>query len=211
MTNYCEALREVSASHGEVPSRKGYPGYMYSDLASIYERAGCIRGRPGTLTQLPVLTMPADDIGHPIPDLTGYITEGQIVLDRELDRRGIYPPVRVLPSLSRLMSSGTGRGYTDPDHPALANQLFAAYARAVRLRVLSSVMGVEGLGPVEQRFLAFGERFEREIVAQGGHRTLEESMAAGWRALTGLPVEELTRLHPTQIAAHLQAGADAKP
>jgi len=211
MTNYCEALREVSASHGEVPSRKGYPGYMYSDLASIYERAGCIRGRAGTLTQLPVLTMPADDIGHPIPDLTGYITEGQIVLDRELDRRGIYPPVKVLPSLSRLMSSGTGRGYTDPEHPALANQLFAAYARAVRMRVLSSVMGVEGLGPVEQRFLAFGDRFEHEVVAQAGHRTLEESMAAGWHALGGLPPEELTRLTATQIAAHLKGGADAGP
>ena len=211
MTNYCEALREVSASHGELPARKGYPGYMYSDLASLYERAGCIQGLPGTLTQLPILTMPNDDIGHPVPDLTGYITEGQIVLDRDLDRAGVYPPVRVLPSLSRLMSSGTGRGYTDPDHPALANQLFAAYARAVRLRVLSSVMGVEGLGPVEQRFLAFGERFEREVVAQSGHRTLEESMAAGWRSLSDLPVEELTRLHPTQIAAHLKGGASAEP
>ena len=211
MTNYCEALREVSASHGEVPSRKGYPGYMYSDLASIYERAGCIRGVPGTLTQLPVLTMPADDIGHPIPDLTGYITEGQIVLDRELDRRGIYPPVKVLPSLSRLMSAGTGRGYTDPEHPALANQLFAAYARAVRMRVLSSVMGVEGLGPIEQRFLAFGDRFEHEVVAQAGHRTLEESMAAGWRALGGLPPGELTRLSPAQIAAHFKGGTDAGP
>jgi V/A-type H+/Na+-transporting ATPase subunit B len=211
MTNYCEALREVSASHGEVPSRKGYPGYMYSDLAAIYERAGCIRGLPGTLTQLPVLTMPADDIGHPIPDLTGYITEGQIVLDRELDRRGIYPPVKVLPSLSRLMSAGTGRGYTDPEHPALANQLFAAYARAVRMRVLSSVMGVEGLGAVEQRFLAFGDRFEREVVAQAGHRTLEESMAVGWRALAGLPPEELTRLTRAQVAAHLTGGADAGP
>jgi V/A-type H+-transporting ATPase subunit B len=211
MTNYCEALREVSASHGEVPSRKGYPGYMYSDLASIYERAGCIRGRAGTLTQLPVLTMPADDIGHPIPDLTGYITEGQIVLDRELDRRGIYPPVKVLPSLSRLMSSGTGKGYTDPDHPALANQLFAAYARATRMRVLSSVMGVEGLGPVEQRFLAFGDRFEREVVAQAGHRTLEESMATGWHALRSLPPEELTRLTPAQLEAHLQGGVDAGP
>ena len=209
MTNYCEALREVSASHGEVPSRKGYPGYMYSDLASIYERAGCIRGLPGTLTQLPVLTMPADDIGHPIPDLTGYITEGQIVLDRELDRRGIYPPVKVLPSLSRLMSAGTGRGYTDAEHPALANQLFAAYARAVRMRVLSSVMGVEGLGPVEQRFLAFGDRFEREVVAQAGDRTLEESMAAGWRALRGLPPEELTRLTPSQIEAHVPGEVDA--
>jgi V/A-type H+-transporting ATPase subunit B len=211
MTNYCEALREVSASHGEVPSRKGYPGYMYSDLASIYERAGCIRGVPGTLTQLPVLTMPADDIGHPIPDLTGYITEGQIVLDRELDRRGIYPPVKVLPSLSRLMSAGTGRGYTEPDHPALANQLFAAYARAVRMRVLSSVMGIEGLGPVEQQFLAFGDRFEREVVAQAAHRSLEESMAAGWRALQGLPTDELTRLTPAQIAAHFKGGADAGP
>ncbi|MBS0394366.1 MAG: V-type ATP synthase subunit B [Proteobacteria bacterium] len=206
MTNYCEALREVSASHGEVPSRKGYPGYLYSDLAGIYERAGCIHGRPGTVTQLPVLTMPADDIGHPIPDLTGYITEGQIVLDRELDRRGLYPPVKVLPSLSRLMSAGTGRDYTDPDHPALANQLFAAYARAVRLRVLSSVMGAEGLGPVEQAFLAFGDRFERDVVAQDGHRTLEDSMAAGWRALAGLPLEELTRLSPAQIAAHLPGG-----
>jgi V/A-type H+/Na+-transporting ATPase subunit B len=208
MTNYCEALREVSASHGEVPSRKGYPGYMYSDLASIYERAGCIHGLAGTLTQLPVLTMPADDIGHPIPDLTGYITEGQIVLDRELDRRGIYPPIKVLPSLSRLMAAGTGRGYTDPNHPALANQLFAAYARAVRMRVLSSVMGVEGLGPVEQRFLAFGDRFEREVVAQAGHRTLDESMTAGWHALAGLPTEELTRLTPAQIATYVK-GADS--
>jgi V/A-type H+/Na+-transporting ATPase subunit B len=130
MTNYCEALREVSASHGEIPSRKGYPGYMYSDLATIFERAGCIRGLPGTLTQLPILTMPGDDIGHPIPDLTGYITEGQIVLGRELDRKGVFPPVEVLPSLSRLMDAGTGKGYTHADHPALAHQLFASYARA---------------------------------------------------------------------------------
>ncbi|HXQ63359.1 MAG TPA: V-type ATP synthase subunit B [Steroidobacteraceae bacterium] len=208
MTNYCEALREVSASHGEVPSRKGYPGYLYSDLASIYERAGCIRGRQGTLTQLPVLTMPADDIGHPIPDLTGYITEGQIVLDRELDRRGIYPPVKVLPSLSRLMSAGTGRGYTEPDHPALANQLFAAYARAVRMRVLASVMGAEGLSAAEGRFLEFGERFERDLIAQQGPRTLEASMAAGWQALAGLPLEELTRLSKAQIAAFLAPNAN---
>ena len=166
MTNYCEALREVSASHGEIPGRKGYPGYMYSDLASLYERAGCIRGRPGTLTQLPILTMPGDDIGHPIPDLTGYITEGQIVLDRELDRRGIYPPVRVLPSLSRLMDAGIGEGFTDPDHPALAHQLFAAYARALRVRVLASVMGEQGLPESDRRFLAFGERFERQFVHQ---------------------------------------------
>ena len=144
MTNYCEALREVSASHGEVPSRKGYPGYMYSDLASIYERAGCIRGLQGTLTQLPILTMPADDISHPIPDLTGYITEGQIVLDRELDHKGVFPPVNVLPSLSRLMSAGIGKGYSHPDHPALANQLFAVLRQAVRVRVLASVVGATG-------------------------------------------------------------------
>ena len=203
MTNYCEALREVSASHGEVPSRKGYPGYMYSDLASIYERAGCIRGLPGTLTQLPILTMPADDIGHPIPDLTGYITEGQIVLDRELDRRGIYPPVRVLPSLSRLMSSGTGKGYTHEDHPALANQLFAAYARATRVRVLASVMGEEGLTAVDRKFLAFGDLFETRIVRQEAGRTLEESMLIGWELLGTLPPAELTRLSRAQIERYL--------
>ena len=204
MTNYCEALREVSASHGEVPSRKGYPGYMYSDLASIYERAGCIKGLPGTLTQLPILTMPADDIGHPIPDLTGYITEGQIVLDRELDRRGIYPPVRVLPSLSRLMSSGTGEGYTHPDHPALANQLFAAYARATRVRVLASVMGVEGLTQVDRQFLQFGDTFEERIVAQAAGRTLEDSMRIGWEILRALPPAELTRLSRKQIERYLK-------
>jgi V/A-type H+-transporting ATPase subunit B len=203
MTNYCEALREVSASHGEVPSRKGYPGYMYSDLAAIYERAGCIRGLPGTLTQLPILTMPADDIGHPIPDLTGYITEGQIVLDRDLDRRGIYPPVRVLPSLSRLMSSGTGKGYTHEDHPALANQLFAAYARATRVRVLASVMGEEGLTDVDRRFLAFGDLFETRIVAQAAGRTLEDSMRIGWELLRSLPAGELTRLSRAQIEHYL--------
>jgi len=199
MTNYCEALREVSASHGEVPSRKGYPGYMYSDLASIYERAGCIRGRAGTLTQLPILTMPADDIGHPIPDLTGYITEGQIVLDRELDRRGVYPPVRVLPSLSRLMSSGTGKGYTHEDHPALANQLFAAYARATRVRVLASVMGAEGLTAIDRKFLEFGDAFESRLVAQESGRTLEDSMRLGWELLRALPRSELTRLSRAQL------------
>ena len=203
MTNYCEALREVSASHGEVPSRKGYPGYMYSDLASIYERAGCIRGLPGTLTQLPILTMPADDIGHPIPDLTGYITEGQIVLDRELDRRGIYPPVRVLPSLSRLMSSGTGKGYTHEDHPALANQLFAAYARTTRVRVLASVMGEEGLTDVDRKFLAFGDLFENGIVAQETGRTLEHSMRIGWELLASLPAGELTRLSRAQVERYI--------
>jgi V/A-type H+-transporting ATPase subunit B len=210
MTNYCEALREVSASHGEIPSRKGYPGYMYSDLASLFERAGCIRGLAGTLTQLPILTMPGDDIGHPIPDLTGYITEGQIVLGRELDRKGVYPPVEVLPSLSRLMDSGTGKGYTHPDHPALAHQLFASYARATRVRVLASVMGSEGLPETDRRFLAFGDAFEQRLVCQDGPRTLEESMALGWELLRSLPGSELTRLSSAQLAAYIE-GEPAEP
>lgn len=205
MTNYCEALREVSASHGEIPSRKGYPGYMYSDLASLYERAGCIRGVEGTLTQLPILTMPGDDIGHPIADLTGYITEGQIVLDRELDRRGIYPPISVLPSLSRLMNSGIGEGFTDADHPALANQLFASYARASRVRVLASVMGEESLSDADRSFLAFGRNFEERLVSQQDRRTLEESMVVGWDLLRTLPVAELTRLKNEQVERYLHA------
>jgi V/A-type H+-transporting ATPase subunit B len=209
MTNYCEALREVSSSHGEIPSRKGYPGHMYSDLASIFERAGCVRGRPGTLTQLPILTMPGDDIGHPIPDLTGYITEGQIVLDKELDRRGIYPPVKVLPSLSRLMNTGIGEGFTHADHSALASQLFAAYARANRVRLLASVMGREGLSAVEQKYLEFGDAFEQRLVQQSEARTLEESMAVGWQVLRLLPATELTRLTRRQTAHYIEGGADA--
>ena len=204
MTNYCEALREVSASHGEIPSRKGYPGYMYSDLASIFERAGCIKGLPGTLTQLPILTMPGDDIGHPIPDLTGYITEGQIVLGRELDRKGVYPPVEVLPSLSRLMDAGTGKGYTHADHPALSNQLFACYARASRARVLASVMGVDGLPETDRRFLEFGDAFEERLVSQEQPRTLEQSMALGWELLRLLPASELTRLSADQLARYIE-------
>src|SRR5210317_472637 len=204
MTNYCEALREVSASHGEIPSRKGYPGYMYSDLAGIYERAGCISGVEGTITQLPILTMPGDDIGHPIPDLTGYITEGQIVLDRELDRKGIYPPVRVLPSLSRLMDAGTGEGFTHPDHPALANQLFASYARAMSVRVLESVMGEQGLSSRDKAYLEFARVFENDLVKQEQGRSLEESMHVGWEILKGLPSVELTRLSNQQIAKYLE-------
>ncbi len=204
MTNYCEALREVSASHGEIPSRKGYPGYLYSDLATVYERAGCIQGLPGTLTQLPILTMPGEDIGHPIPDLTGYITEGQIVLDTELHRRGIYPPVKVLPSLSRLMDAGTGPGYTHADHPALAHQLFAAYARAAKVKVLASVMGQEGIPEVDRRFLAFGEQFEEQLVHQTGARALEQSMEIGWKLLAALPGNELTRLSRDQIARYIE-------
>jgi len=203
MTNYCEALREVSASHSEVPSRKGYPGYMYSDLASLFERAGRMRGRPGTLTQLPILTMPGDDITHPIPDLTGYITEGQIVLDRDLDRRGHDPPIAVLPSLSRLMDQGTGEGFTHADHPALAKQLYAAYARANQVRILASVVGEEGLPEVDRRFLAFGDAFERQVLSQPAARALEQSMAAGWDVLKMLPRAELSRLSDAQIARYL--------
>jgi len=204
LTNYCEALREVSASRGEIPSRKGYPGYMYSDLATLFERAGRIRGIAGSVTQVPILTMPSDDITHPIPDLTGYITEGQIVLDRDLHRRDLYPPVRVLPSLSRLMKDGIGAGLTHADHPALAAQLYAAYAQARQTRILASVVGEEGLSEVDRRFLAFGELFEREVVSHGKRRSLDESMGAGWKALRGLPRTELHRLSDEQIEAHLQ-------
>ena len=209
MTNYCEALREVSASRGEIPSRKGYPGYMYSDLATLFERAGRIKGRPGTLTQLPILTMPNDDIGHPIPDLSGYITEGQIVLDRDLHRRGIYPPVKVLPSLSRLMKDGIGEGMTHPDHPALAAQLYAAYAHAQQARILASVVGEEGLTDVDRKFLEFGSHFETRIIGHAEPRTLEDSLASGWEGLMHLPREELHRLSDQQIAQHLdhQSGA----
>ena len=205
MTNYAEALREVSSSKGEIPSRKGFPGYLYSDLATLFERAGTIRGVRGTLTQLSILTMPADDIGHPIPDLTGYITEGQIVLSRDLDRRAIYPPVDVLPSLSRLMKDGTGGHYTHPDHPALSSQLYAAYARAVQARVLASVVGEEGLAATDRQYLAFGQAFESDLVSQDAPRTLEQSMEVGWRLLAGLPKSELSRLSDAQIAAHLKS------
>lgn len=207
MTNYCEALREVSASRGEVPSRKGYPGYLYSDLATIFERAGRIRGLPGSLTQLPILTMPNDDISHPIPDLTGYITEGQIVLDRDLHRRDIYPPVQVLPSLSRLMKDGIGEGMTHPDHSALSTQLYAAYARARQARMLASVVGEEGLSEVDQAFIRFGSLFENRLIKQSGPRSLADSMRVGWETLKILPTSELHRLSDEQIARNLRASA----
>jgi V/A-type H+/Na+-transporting ATPase subunit B len=204
LTNYCEALREVSASRGEVPSRKGYPGYMYSDLATLYERAGRIRGVAGSVTQIPILTMPSDDITHPIPDLTGYITEGQIVLDRDLHRRDLYPPIRLLPSLSRLMKDGIGPGLTHPDHPALAAQLYAAYAQAQQTRILASVVGEDGLSATDRQYLAFGLAFEGQVVSQDAPRSLDQSMAAGWQALSLLPRGELHRLSDAQIAAHLE-------
>jgi V/A-type H+-transporting ATPase subunit B len=211
LTNYCEALREVAGAKGEVPGRKGYPGYMYSDLATLYERAGCLHGAKGTLTQLPILTMPSDDIGHPIPDLSGYITEGQIVLSRELDRAGVYPPVNVLPSLSRLMKDGTGKGYTHPDHPALASQLYAAYARATQARLLASVVGEDGLSDTDRRYLSFGTAFERTLLTQARARTLEDSMAVGWELLRSLPSAELSRLSDAQIAEHLAPALKRPP
>ena len=209
MTNYCEALREVSASHGEVPSRKGFPGYMYSDLATLYERAGSIKGVPGSLTQLPILTMPSDDITHPIPDLTGYITEGQIVLDRDLDRTDIYPPVNVLPCLSRLMKDGTGEGFTHADHPDLANQLYAAYARAVHVRVLASVVGREGLTETDSLFLDFGDAFEKQFINQQGERSLEAGMEIGWQLLRALPGSELYRLNDRQMEEYINQDEEA--
>ncbi|MEO5378026.1 MAG: V-type ATP synthase subunit B [Magnetococcus sp. DMHC-6] len=203
LTNYCESLREVSASHGEIPSRKGYPGYMYSDLATLYERAGSIRGRKGTLTQIPILTMPADDISHPIPDLTGYITEGQIVLDRNLDRQGIFPPIKVLPSLSRLMKDGIGEGFTHADHPALANQLYAAYSQTSQVRLLSNVVGTDGLTETDRCYLAFGKGFEERLLRQDRPRQLAQSMAIGWELLSVLPVSELSRLSDQQIQRYI--------
>ncbi len=206
MTNYCEALREVSASHGEIPSRKGYPGYMYSDLASIYERAGRIIGRKGSITQVPILTMPNDDLTHPIPDLTGYITEGQIVLDRALQRRKIFPPIKLLPSLSRLMSDGIGEGLTDVDHPALAQQLYAVYAQAHRIRLLSSVVGEEGLSEIDRKILQCGQEMDaRFIQQQNERRDLSETMAIGWQLLSTLPDEALSRLSDAQILRHIVA------
>lgn len=203
MTSYCEALREVSAGHGEIPARKGYPGYMYSDLASLFERAGRIRDLPGSLTQLPILTMPGDDITHPIPDLTGYITEGQIVLDRALDRKRIDPPVAVLPSLSRLLDQGIGKGYTHVDHPALASQLYAAYARTRQVRLLASVVGEDGLSADDRAYLEFGTAFEEQLIAHPEARPLEDSLRVGWEVLKLLPRADLTRLSDAQIAEHL--------
>ncbi len=196
MTAYAEALREISSSKGEIPSRKGYPGYLYSDLASIFERAGMVRGAEGSVTQIPILTMPNDDITHPVPDLTGYITEGQIVLDRALAARGIYPPVSVLPSLSRLMKDGTGDGFTREDHPDLANQLFAAYAKVQDVRSLASVIGDDELSEIDKRYLELGKVFEGEFVCQGKDeaRSIEDTLTKGWNVLSRLPREELDRV-----------------
>jgi len=188
-----------------VPSRKGYPGYLYSDLASLYERTGIVKGKRGSITQVPILTMPNDDISHPIPDLTGYITEGQIVLSRALSRNGVYPCVDLLPSLSRLMKDGIGTGYTRDDHPALADQLYAAYARVQEVRSLVAVIGEEELSVVDRSYLSFGQAVEREFIGQGitEARTIEETLDLGWKMLAMLPREELTRVSAAELASRL--------
>ena len=196
MTSFAEAMREVSSSKGEIPSRKGYPGYLYSELATLYERAGIVEGVNGSVTQLPILPMPNDDITHPIPDLTGYITEGQIVLDRNLHGQAIYPPISVLPSLSRLMKDGIGKGYTREDHQDLANQLFSAYAKVGEARNLASVIGEDELSPIDKKYLEFGKAFEERYIGQGPNenRTIEETLDLGWELLRILPKEELDRV-----------------
>ena len=210
VTNYGEALREVAAARGDVPSRKGYPGYLYSDLASIFERAGRIKGRPGSLTQIPIVTMPSGDITHPIPDLTGYVTEGQIVLDRGLDRRGVYPPIALLPSLSRLMKDGIGEGRTHRDHADIARQLYASVARVARARALESIIGSDELSDVERAYLAFGEVFERDFLTQGvtEPRAIEDSLDRAGRTIAALPDRELTLMSPQVIARFKPARGD---
>ncbi len=205
MTNYCEALREIATARGEIPSRKGYPGYLYSDLASMYERAGRLTNGGGSITQMPILTMPSDDISHPVPDLTGYITEGQIVLDREMYQRGIYPPVAGLPSLSRLMKDGIGEGRTRSDHPHLASQLFAAYSKVKNVRSLAAVIGAEELSTIDQMYLKFGDEFESRVITQGEfeNRSIEQTLEIGWDTLKQLPRSELLRVTQEEISKYL--------
>ena len=207
MTNYCEALREIGAAREEIPGRRGYPGYMYTDLANLYERAGIIHGRKGSITQVPILTMPGDDITHPIPDLTGYITEGQIVLGRELHRSGIYPPIDVLPCLSRLMNSGIGKGKTREDHKDVSNQLYAGYAEGRELRGLVSIVGEEALSDRDRRFLRFADAFENLLVKQGGDedRSIEDTLNLGWKMFADiLDEKDLTRIDPEEIKKRLK-------
>jgi len=215
MTNYCEALREISTTRGEVPGRKGYPGYLYSDLAELYERAGRIKGSAGSITQIPILTMPNDDISHPIPDLTGYITEGQIVLDRELSQKGLYPPVAGLPSLSRLMKDGIGvakdgRVMTREDHANVSSQLFASYSKVKSVRNLAAIIGDEELSPLDREYLKFGDKFENEFLMQGEYenRTIEQTLDLGWKILSTLPREELYRIKPEYIEKYMPKSED---
>ena len=204
MTSYCEAVCEFSSSKGEIPSRKGFPAYLYSDLASLYERAGMIQGKPGSVTQVPILTMPNDDITHPIPDLTGYITEGQIVLDRDMDQSGVYPPINILSSLSRLMKDGIGEGFTRADHPSLSNQLFAAYSKVKDARSLASVIGEDELSDTDKRYLEFGKAFEQYFVQQSDQedRSLEQTLELGWALLSILPRGELDRVSEQELNEH---------
>lgn len=206
MTAYCEALREFSSSKGEIPSRKGFPGYLYSDLASLYERAGIIKSSKGSVTQIPILTMPNDDITHPIPDLTGFITEGQIVLDRALEAKGVYPPISVLPSLSRLMKDGIGEGYTRKDHKSISNQLFASYAEVQDVRALAGVVGEEELSELDKKLLKFGQRFENEFITQSPNenRSIAASLDIGRELLSALPNEKLSRLNKNEIEEYLE-------
>ena len=214
MTYYCEALREVSAARKEVPGRRGYPGYLYTDLATIYERAGRVKGRKGSITQVPILSMPDDDKTHPIPDLTGYITEGQIVLSRHLHRRGLFPPIDVLPCLSRLMNLGIGDEKTRDDHRAVANQLYAAYAQGRDLRRLVAIVGEEALSDTDRRYLHFADEFEHQIVGQGDvGRSIEETLTVGWELMSELPMGELKRVrdfiekyHPTAVTNSGETG-----
>jgi len=204
MTNYCEALREIGAAREEVPGRRGYPGYMYTDLAQLYERAGRIEGKEGSVTQIPILTMPGDDDTHPIPDLTGYITEGQIMMDRDLNSQGIEPPVNVLPSLSRLMDDGIGEGLTREDHGDVSDQMYAAYAEGEDLRDLVNIVGREALSERDNKFLDFADRFESEFVQQGydTNRSIDETLEVGWDLLSDLPKEALNRIDEDLIAEH---------
>ena len=206
MTNYAEALRELSAARNEVPGRRGYPGYMYTDLATIYERAGRVRGKRGSVTQMPILTMPGDDLTHPVPDLSGYITEGQLVMERELHRKGIYPPINVLPSLSRLMKDGIGKGKTREDHSDVSNQLYAAYAEGRDLRALVAVVGEEALTERDRRYLDFADAFEQRFVNQGRDedRPIEKTLDLGWELLSMLPEDELTRVDPRLLSKYLK-------
>ncbi|HIW35559.1 MAG TPA: V-type ATP synthase subunit B [Candidatus Treponema faecavium] len=210
MTNYCEALREISTTRGEVPGRKGYPGYLYSNLAELYERAGKIKGSSGSITQIPILTMPNDDISHPIPDLTGYITEGQIVLDREMSQKGLYPPVAGLPSLSRLMKDGIGEGMTREDHKDVSSQLFAAYSKVKNIRNLAAIIGEEELSDSDRMYLHFGERFENEFLCQDEfeNRTIEQTLDIGWKMLAMLPRSELYRIKPEYIDKYMPQTAE---
>ncbi len=205
MTNYCEALREISTTRGEVPGRKGYPGYLYSNLAELYERAGKVDGSTGSITQIPILTMPNDDISHPIPDLTGYITEGQIVLDREMGQKGLYPPVAVLPSLSRLMKDGIGEGMTREDHSAVSSQLFASYSKVKSIRNLAAIIGEEEISDLDKLYLKFGNELEEKFFTQGEFedRSIEETLDLGWKILSILPKTELYRIKEEFIQKYL--------